>query len=50
LTVLYWGWKNIKNVEYLGLNHYRRYFNADINVHNIDNLMGGGRHSRCKVN
>jgi hypothetical protein len=41
LTVLYWGWKNIKNVEYLGLNHYRRYFNADINVHNIDNLMGG---------
>ena len=41
LTVLYWGWKNIKNVEYLGLNHYRRYFNADINAHNIDNLMGG---------
>lgn len=30
LTVLYWGWKNIKDVEYIGLNHYRRYFDADL--------------------
>jgi hypothetical protein len=26
LTVLYWAWKNLKNVDYIGLCHYRRYF------------------------
>jgi hypothetical protein len=26
LTVQYWAWKNLKNVDYIGLNHYRRYF------------------------
>jgi hypothetical protein len=26
LTVLYWAWKNLKNADYIGLNHYRRYF------------------------
>jgi hypothetical protein len=26
LTVLYWAWKNQKNVNYIGLCHYRRYF------------------------
>lgn len=39
LTVLYWGWKNIKNVQYCGLNHYRRYFNLEINEFNIDTIM-----------
>ena len=31
LTALYWAWKNIKklypDLEYIGVNHYRRYFN-----------------------
>ena len=26
LTVHYWAWKNLKNTEIIGLNHYRRYF------------------------
>ncbi|MDR2496367.1 MAG: DUF4422 domain-containing protein [Tannerellaceae bacterium] len=26
MTVLYWAWKNLKDVDYIGLCHYRRYF------------------------
>ena len=26
LTGLYWAWKNLKNVDVVGLCHYRRYF------------------------
>lgn len=33
LTALYWAWKNIKrlypDLEYIGINHYRRYFNFE---------------------
>ena len=26
LTGMYWAWKNLKNIDYIGLCHYRRYF------------------------
>ncbi len=29
LTGLYWAWKNLKDVDYVGLVHYRRYFNFE---------------------
>lgn len=31
LTGLYWAWKNMNPVEYIGLCHYRRYFNFHTN-------------------
>lgn len=38
-TALYWGWKNLKDVQYKGLCHYRRYFDASITSDNIENLL-----------
>lgn len=29
LTCHYWAWKNLKNVDIVGLNHYRRYFDFE---------------------
>ncbi len=34
LTGMYWAWKNLDNIDYIGLTHYRRYFD----FHNIVKL------------
>lgn len=41
LTALYWGWKNIHDVEYLGVNHYRRYFKCDNIKDTVNRYLGG---------
>jgi hypothetical protein len=36
LTVQYWAWKNIENLDYIGLCHYRRFFNlSSIKIKNV---------------
>ncbi len=33
MTAHYWGWKNLKDLDYIGLCHYRRYFDFKISSH-----------------
>lgn len=40
LTAQYWGWKNLKDVDYIGLCHYRRYFQTKVTPENVDQLLG----------
>lgn len=40
-SVIYWMWKNCKDAEYIGLNHYRRYFELDITSDNVDKVLAG---------
>lgn len=39
LTGIYWGWKNMKDVDYLGVCHYRRYFKLSISETNIAKML-----------
>lgn len=39
LTAQYWAWKNLSDVEYIGLCHYRRYFHKEFTAFNIDEEM-----------
>ena len=39
LTAQYWAWKNLKDVEYIGLCHYRRYFKTKYTEENLKPLL-----------
>ena len=39
MTAHYWIWKNVKDTEYVGLCHYRRFFGLDVTDENIDSLL-----------
>lgn len=41
LTAQYWAWKNIHDVEYIGLCHYRRYFKKLITNENVGKELAG---------
>lgn len=44
MTAHYWIWKNVHDVEYVGLCHYRRLFGVDITQDNVEQIM-----KRCDV-
>lgn len=35
LTAIYWGWKNLKDYDYIGLCHYRRYLAVNTKIESI---------------
>lgn len=41
LTATYWAWKNEKNADYVGLAHYRRYFETKLTNENVEDVMQG---------
>lgn len=41
MTAHYWAWKNLKDVNYIGLCHYQRYFETKITNDNIEELLNG---------
>ena len=39
MTAHYWIWKNVKDSDYVGVCHYRRYFGADITEKTVPEVM-----------
>lgn len=44
LTAEYWAWKNVHDVEYIGFQHYRRFFNFKVTKDNIDSIFEKGKY------
>ena len=39
MTAQYWAWKNVKDIEYIGFCHYRRFFETHFTEQNIENFL-----------
>lgn len=39
MTAHYWIWKNVHDIEYVGVCHYRRFFGVDLTNNNIKDIM-----------
>ena len=39
MTAHYWIWKNVRDCDYVGVCHYRRYFGIDITETNVSEVM-----------
>lgn len=39
MTAVYWAWKNLKNVDYFGIAHYRRYYDNTVTSNNIERWL-----------
>lgn len=46
LTAQYWAWKNL-DAEYVGLCHYRRFFQTQITTENVDKILGDKYDALC---
>ncbi len=42
MTAQYWIWKNVKDIDYVGFCHYRRFFNYQFSPENINALFNDG--------
>jgi len=41
MTAHYWVWKNVKDAEYVGVCHYRRFFDGCLSYETLEKTMGG---------
>lgn len=51
LTAHYWAWKNLENVDYIGLFHYRRYLDLDRRSPRLRNIISADKLTvpRCDI-
>jgi len=49
LTGLYWAWKNLQNIDYIGLAHYRRYFDDSVTKDSIERWLGSDGYDAISI-